>query len=121
MDFRKELEPLNVSLVAQDSQLEQIKKTERKYKQSGDIDTYIKFWENIWNNGGLLFNGTHWTFELCSLYYKTKQYDKAWGFLSMLTMKKPEYLDNIRRWQLKILKREKKDTSLIEDLMKNKT
>ncbi|UKI29899.1 MAG: hypothetical protein L6W00_17930 [Lentisphaeria bacterium] len=38
----------------------------------GYITAYIKFWEDLWANGGLIFEGTHWHFELADLYIKNK-------------------------------------------------
>ena len=48
---------LNEQLKSQDEQLESIKNAEKKYELDGNIDSLIKFWEDIWNNGGLLFRG----------------------------------------------------------------
>lgn len=57
----------------------------------GYITAYIKFWEDLWANGGLIFEGTHWHFELADLYIKIKQFDSAMDFILMIKSLKPQY------------------------------
>lgn len=83
-------------------QIEQIQSAEADYQESGDIDTYIAFWENIWNSGGLLFNGSRWTFRLADLYISKKQYDNALNNLDKITAdeylpKKLKYIEKIEK------------------------
>ncbi len=100
-----------------DRQLEQIQKAEAKHK--GDNKALILFWEDLWNKGGLKFNGVKWTFRIVDLYYKEKRYDDAWRVLNDFIKTKPQYITNIRKWQIKILKREKKDYAHIQQLLDN--
>lgn len=71
------LADLQKQLAMQDIQLNEIKNAESKFEADGDIDSLIGFWERIWNNGGLLFNGSKWAFRLPDLYIKQKRYDDA--------------------------------------------
>src|SRR5690554_121249 len=82
----------------QDQQLEAIKKAEAEYKESGDLDTYIKFWENLLTTDGILFNGVGWPFRIVELYYKAKRYDDAWRELNKLVLD-PYMTKKARKWQ----------------------
>lgn len=75
--LEKEDEELKKTLAQQESQHHSILNAESKYAIDGDIEWLIGFWEDIWNNGGLLFRGSKWTFYLPDLYIETLQYDKA--------------------------------------------
>lgn len=86
----------------QDAQLKSIQNAENLYKQNNNINALISFWENIWNNGGLLFNGSHWTFRLPDLYIKQKRYDDALRILKKI--KNPEYEDKKESYTQKIKK-----------------
>lgn len=98
-----------------DKQLLQIQTAEQKYKN--DTPSLIEFWESLWSNVGLKFNGTKWTFRLVELYYKEKRYDGAWRMLDDFVLTKPEYITNTRKWQIKVLKKEEKDYSHIQQLL----
>lgn len=87
----KEMSILNDELKAQDEQIAVVNKAENKYKEDKDLDAYIKFWENIWSNGGLLFRGIKWIFRLTELYIKAKRYDDALEHLKMIKEKVPDY------------------------------
>lgn len=100
-----------------DRQLQQILEAEAKYK--GDNQALISFWEKLWTNGGLKFNGVHWTYRLVELYYKAKRFDDAWRMLNEFVLSKPQYITNTRKWQIKILKKEKKDYSQFQQLLDN--
>ncbi len=63
-----------------DEQLAKVQEAENLYKESGDIEWYINFWESIWNNGGLLFKSMKWTFTLPDLYFKQKRFDDVIDF-----------------------------------------
>lgn len=93
---------LSHRLRTQDAQIEQIKAAEANYTATGDIDTLILFWENVWKNGGLLFNGSHWTFRLPDLYIQQKQYDDALRIVRKIN--KPIYQDKANRYIEKINK-----------------
>jgi hypothetical protein len=111
-DYDKEMQK---NLDAQDYQLEEIQKAEAKHK--GDNEALIVFWEKLWSNGGLEFNGIKWTFRIVDLYYKAKRYDDAWRILNDFIKTKPHYMLDIRKRQIKILKREKKDYAHIQRLL----
>lgn len=113
--FNKEISRLNRSNAAADRQLEQIQAAEEKYKD--DSDSLILFWEKLWAKGGVKFNGVRWTFRIVDLYVKAKRYDDAWRILSDFVHTKPQYITNVRTWQIKILKKEKKDYSGIQQLL----
>lgn len=89
-------------LLEQDEQLELIKKTEEEYKNDNDINKIISFWEEIWQNGGLKFNGSRWYFRIIELYISNKDYDKALKQLDK--MNKPEYADRKKVFVEKINK-----------------
>ena len=98
---------LNEQLKSQDEQLESIKDAEKKYELDGNIDSLIKFWEDIWNNGGLLFRGSAWTFRLPDLYIKQKRYDDALSILRKI--RNPSYRDKKASYIERIEKLKQKD------------
>lgn len=75
---------LKKEILLQDKQISEINAAEQEYLQTGDIDSLICFWENIWNNGGLLFRGSSKTFRLPDLYIKAKRYDDALRILKRI-------------------------------------
>ena len=83
-EYDRTSEELNQILSLQDAQIAKIHEAEANYKETKDIDALILFWENIWNNGGLLFNGSKWAFRLPDLYIKCKRYDDALAILYKL-------------------------------------
>lgn len=78
-------------LKTQEQQLEAVQKAKEKFNEDRDIDTYIAFWEILWKNGGLKFEGAGWHFELPDLYIKSKRYDDALAFVTKLKKQKPTY------------------------------
>lgn len=78
-------------LAMQDKQLNEIRAAESKFEKDGDINSLVLFWESIWSSGGLLFNGSKWTFRLPDLYIKQKRYDDALRILKKI--KNPVYQD----------------------------
>lgn len=86
-----EIRKLQRELKSQDEQLEKINRAESYFKETGDIDFLIKFWEGIWKSGGLLFSGSKWTFRLPDLYIKIGEYDKALAILKKI--KNPNYTE----------------------------
>lgn len=92
---------LQRELKSQDEQLEKIKRAESYFKETGDIDFLIKFWESIWKSGGLLFSGSKWTFRLPDLYIKIGEYDKALSILKKIknpnhTEKRDSYVNRVK-------------------------
>ncbi len=82
---------LDKELAYQDAQISKIHEAERQYEQDKDIVALTAFWEGIWENGGLLFNGSKWTFRLPDLYIQQKQYDDALRIVKKI--KNPAYRD----------------------------
>lgn len=106
VSYNPEIKRLQSDLKSQDKQLEKIKRAESYFEETGDIDYLIKFWENIWKNGGLLFNGSKWTFRLPDLYIKIGEYDKALSILKKIknpyyTDKRDSYIERVKKMQSK--------------------
>lgn len=97
--FTQEQEKLEKELAAQDEQIRKINEAEGKYKD--DIDALIIFWEEIWKNGGLLFNGSKWMFRLPDLYIKQKRYDDALRILNKI--KNPIYAEKKQSYYKRII------------------
>lgn len=76
---------LQKELDAQDAQIYAIREAEALFESTGDIGALIKFWENLWENGGLLFNGSTWAFRLADLYINLQQYDDAIRAVNMIS------------------------------------
>lgn len=85
----KELEAKSKSV---DEQLAKVQEAENLYKESGDIEWYINFWESIWNNGGLLFKSMKWSFTLPDLYFKQKRFDDVIDFCQKIKVQ-DEYIE----------------------------
>lgn len=100
--LEKECQDLDKSIKRQDKQIESIFAAENKFESDGDIDSLILFWEDIWASGGLLFNGSKWTFRLPDLYIKQKRYDDALRILKMI--KNPSYKEKVDSYVGKIEK-----------------
>lgn len=98
--IEKECHELNNSIKKQDKQIESIFAAENKFESDGDIDSLILFWEDIWASGGLLFNGSKWTFRLPDLYIKQKRYDDTLRILKMI--KNPSYKEKVDSYVEKI-------------------
>lgn len=92
MEQLKTFDPEKYQLLQlQDDQLALVKSKKDEYARTGDLDSYIAFWEQLWRQGGLIFEGSMWHFELADLYIKQKRFDDALAFLRMLREKKPSY------------------------------
>ena len=98
--IEKECQGLDKSIKKQDKQIESIFAAENKFESDGDMDSLILFWEDIWASGGLLFNGSKWTFRLPDLYIKKKRYDDALRILKMI--KNPSYKEKVDSYVGKI-------------------
>lgn len=105
---------LYAELKNQDDQLTLINKAEDQYKKDGDIDSLILFWEDLWEHGGLKFEGLRWHFRLADLYIKKKEYDKAMEYCKMIKKEKSAYADRADGYIIKI--EEKKDKYLYQRL-----
>lgn len=95
-------------LRTQDQQIKAVQKKAEEYYKTNDIESYIAFWEGLWENGGLKFEGSGWHFTLPDLYIKTKQYDKALQFLDYIKRKKPFYADKADKYIQRIQKLKEK-------------
>lgn len=93
---------LTVQLKAQDAQIAEIQAAEKHFEDTGDIGALLEFWESLWANGGLKFNGSRWTFRLADLYIKIQQYDDALRAVKMI--KNPAYKEKKARYIEKIEK-----------------
>lgn len=104
--FMQELKEFNPQgyreLKAQDEQLAVIEKMEDRYEIDHNIDALIAFWENLWQKGGLKFEGASWHFRLPDLYIKVKRYGDALKFCKKIRIKKPEYRDKADGYIAKI-------------------
>lgn len=78
-------------LRTQDQQIAAVQKAREQYDTDKDLSGYIDFWEMVWANGGLKFEGAGWHFELPDLYIKAKRYDDALAFVKRLKVEKPTY------------------------------
>ena len=102
MDSCQSYSKLQKELDAQDRQIAAIKRAENDFSKTGDIDAIIRFWENLWANGGLLFRGSHWTFRLADLYVQCKNYQAALRAVQKIrssdySEKKQGYIEKIER------------------------
>lgn len=105
--FVSEIRAIDKIIFEQDAQISQIREAEEQYEKSKDIWALIEFWENIWENGGILFNGSKWTFRLTELYIKQKRYDDALRILKKINdpayqKKKKTYIEKIQEEKKKI-------------------
>lgn len=106
-----------MTLAKQDKQLLAAQKAGAEYKATKDADRLVSFWEKM-TKEGIVLNGVTWPFKLTDAYYKAKRYDDAWRTLNALTVR-PDTRNKARQWQIKILKKEKKDYSHIQHLLDN--
>ena len=74
-----------------DKQLEDVKQADEQYRQDNDLNSIILFWENIWDKGGPLFEGSGWMFTLPDLYIKAQCYDKAIALCKRIKKERQSY------------------------------
>lgn len=93
----------------QNVQIKAVQEAERKYKEDKDLDWAINFWEDIWENGGLIFEGSRWMFMLPDLYIKAKRYDDAIKICNTIKKtRKSYYHDKADAYIEKIQERKRK-------------
>lgn len=92
-DLKKTNPEFYKAIKEQDEQIAAVQTADAKYKEDKDIASYIQFWEKLWANGGLKFEGEFWHFKLPDLYIKAKRYDDALRFVINLAKAKPMYAD----------------------------
>ena len=107
-ELYRELKALDDHRDLQEYQFSKIKEAEQKFKENGNIDELIKFWESIWNSDGLAFNGSHWTFRLPDIYIAQKRYDDAIRIL--FKIKNPIYQDKVKGYIDKVYNLKRKAT-----------
>lgn len=104
--FMKDLKKIDPEgykiLKTQDQQIAACQKAQAKYDEDKDLDYYIGFWEHLWANGGLKFEGSSWHFKLPDLYIKAKRYDDAHEFVKKLKKTKPTYASKADSYIIKI-------------------
>ncbi len=99
----KKIDPEGYKILkGQDDQLAAIQKAELKYESDKNFDALIKFWENIWTNGGLKFEGSGWHFRLPDLYIEAKRFDDALTIVQTIKMTKENYADKADSYITKI-------------------
>ena len=96
------------TLKTQDQQIAAVQQARAKYDSDKDLDSYIAFWEMVWANGGLKFEGAKWHFELPDLYIKAKRYDEALAFVTKIKKSKPIYAEKANVYIQKIKERKEK-------------
>lgn len=110
MEWVKEYDPSGYKVIrTQDQQIKAVQKRAEEYYETKDIKSYIEFWENLWETGGLKFEGSGWHFVLPDLYIKTKEYAKARKFLDYLKKKKPCYINKADKYIQRIEKLEERE------------
>lgn len=95
---------LSEKLQTQNKQLAKVQEARAQYEESQDLDTYISFWESLWTNGGLLFRGARWHFELADLYIKAKRYANALQFVQWIKNVRPDYAEKAEKYEASIKK-----------------
>lgn len=90
-------------LRSQDKQIATVQKAQNQYNRDKNIDKYIEFWENLWKNGGLIFESSGWLFELADLYIKEKRYNDALSFVKKIKQERPTYANKANVYISRIL------------------
>ena len=103
----KDVNPyISKKIEEQNQQIKMVLDAEKNFERTSDIESLIAFWENIWANGGLLFEGSKWTFRLPDLYIRQKRYDDALKIVKQI--RSPAYLDKAASYAEKIKKAKEK-------------
>jgi len=121
-EFNSYLNSLNKRLNRQDRQYEAIQKAEEDYQKGIDdsLNRLIKFWEDLLASDGILLNGVGWPFQIVDLYYKASRYEDALKRLDDLVTD-PLCRKKALQWQVRILKKQKKDYTRIQKLLKEES
>lgn len=99
---------LTESLKEQDKQLAQVQKEKIRYKNDGDLDKYVAFYEKIWATGGLKFYSMTWWFVLPDLYFKQKRFDEVIDFCEMIKVLDEYTIDKADKYILRAQQRKEK-------------
>jgi len=90
-----------------DKQIDRINKAKAKFEGTNNAEL-IKVYDDIIMKEGMCFNGpSHLMFYL-NLLYKENVIDKAWEISNHYTIKYPDLFFNVKEFQVKVLKKEKK-------------
>lgn len=112
MSELKKIDPKGYKeLKTQEDQIAAVQAADVKYAQDKDLDWIIGFWEQIWANGGLKFNGSTWTFKLPDLYIKAKRYEDALAIVMKIKKTTPQYIDKANKYITKIEERKTKEAN----------
>lgn len=84
-----------------------------KYKSDGDLESAIEEYEYAFVVSNPPCQSSQ-DIDLANLYIKAKQYDKAWGYLHQLLLRRKLPDPEIRFYQARILKKEGKYENAIE-------
>ena len=90
-EYYRELKAEYDTKKAADDQMIEISRAGRRYKESGDLDEYIRFWERIWADEGLKNKKCGFEFNLANLYVEAGRYDDALAFVEKVRAIDPEY------------------------------
>lgn len=99
---------LKKSLEEQDKQLLKVQKAEGRYKNDGDLEKYVAFYEKIWETGGLKFYSMKWWFVLPDLYFKQKRFDEIIDFCEMIKFLDEYTIDKSDKYILRAKQRKEK-------------
>lgn len=97
----------------QDKLLSKVNAAREKYKADKDLESAIKEYEFAF----IVSNPpckTSQDIDLANLYIKAEQYDKAWGYLNQLVLRRNYPDPEIKSYQARILKKEGKYAYAIE-------
>lgn len=100
-----------------DKQLVKVQKAEAGYKNDGDLEEYIAFYEKIWATGGLKFYSMKWWFVLPDLYFKQKRFDEVIDFCEMIKFLDEYTIDKADKYILRAQQR--KEKQLAKNIKKN--
>ena len=105
-------------LAHQEKLLSLVWKAREQYKIDNDINELIKVYEYAMIDANpVLHSAQAHVFYLVDLYIKTNQNDKAWGYLSKVSIEYIHETHKIRMYQFRILKKEKRYTEAMIFLM----
>ena len=104
-------------LKRQDAQIAAIYAAEERYKQDGNLEALVSFWNELWTNGGLLFNGSKMHFRAVELNLRVGNNDLAWSLLQKISLRHPEYNARVFKYRYTIMKRERKYVGALEHLV----
>lgn len=106
--LRYDEQRLKKSLEKQDQQLLEVQKAEAGYKNDGDLEKYVAFYEKIWATDGLKFYSMKWWFVLPDLYFKQNRFDEVIDFCEMIKLLDEYTIDKADKYILRAQQRKEK-------------